>query len=420
MDYVQIKLHTILILVLGLLFIPKTNVGASTQAKISPKTATDITQNLPEKDLEQQISDLYTQGIVAASIDSLSDKAIELFESVLDLDSTHSPTLYELATYNSNKDKNKAISYINRAIAADSISLEYKRELARIYILDRQYAAATKVFEELKTLDPNNQINYHILSSLYIETKMPFAALTILDSAQNRFGKASEISVTKRDLLASLNMFDKATEQAQSIAIDYPSDVDNQLVLAELYGVQNKDSLAIQAYNQAKKLDSDNINVLLSMCDYYAKIKNNRAFLSTAFEIIKSKNLELDYKIDFFNTHIKKKELYQSNYFQVNDIAANFAILYPNDLRAIALYSSHLLSSGKGEQAAQIYKDRLEGDAKNIELYNNIIDIEGYLNRADSVEKYSTLALELDPKNIDLHLRRSGVLQFLKRFDEAS
>lgn len=420
MDYVQIRLHTILILVLGLLFTPKTNLSASTRIKNRTEQAKPITSDVPEKDLDQQLSDLYAKGVIAISVDSLPEKALEIFNSVLDLDSMHSPTLYEIASYYLDKDKDIALEYINRAIDADSTCVEYKNILARIYIMDRKYDAAAKIFEQLNKLEPNNQFNYHILSSLYIENKMPFAALTLLDSAQSRFGKAYEISATKRDLFATLKMFDKAIVEAQDIATDYPLNVDNLLALAELYGIQKNDSLATKTYNDARTLDSDNIKILMSMSDFYSRNKNNTAFLNTVLEIMKSKQVELDQKIEIFNSRVKNKEMYQGNYLQVNSIATTFAILYPDDMRAMNLYASHLVSSGDAEQAVQIYKDRLRIDDKNIDVYNNIIDLEAYLNRADSVEKYSNLALELDPKNLDLHLRRSGVFQYQQRFEQAS
>lgn len=423
MSHARIAANTLLFLVLGVLLTPKANLGARTRqieaAEQTQNTSETPPNTLPEHDKAQRVSQLYSSGIIAADIDSLPVEAVSFFEQAVELDSAHAPSLYELANFTYIIDKVKAKEYIKRAIAADSSTSDYHRELAKIYILDRQYDSAAAVFGKIVELEPKNPYNYQMLSTLYIHTDQPYSALMVLDSAQTRFGNVPEIVFTKRDLLSSLRMFDKAAEMAKSIADDYPYEVNNHLAVAELYAQQGGDSLALEAYDKALALESDNPQVLMSMCEYYQHKNNIGAFMSTMLRVMDSKKMPLEEKITIFNDYIRTREMYGNYYSQVNSIAARIAILYPNDFRAQSLYATHLVASDQNEQALKIYKDRLKVDSQNMEVYNSIIDLEAFIGRADSVDKYSTLALEIEPNNRDMHLRRAGVLQYMERYDEA-
>lgn len=77
---------------------------------------------------------------------------------------------------------------------------------------------------------------------------------------------------------------------------------------------------------------------------------------------------------------------------------------YPDDYNVVDLYATHLIRGGEIEQALGLYKSFIGMKPDILEAYNQVIGIETFLNRPDSVTKYSDMALARFPDNMDILL----------------
>lgn len=408
-------------LALGVAFAPAASVGALSESQGEGKKLTsEPTIPMPPMSRADSVSMLYSDGIMASLLDTLPDKALEKFLQALDLDTLHGPSLYEVAEilFN-NRQTVIAQSYIERAVATDTLSAEYLNSMARIYIVNSKYEQAIDIYEKLVELTPNDPTAHQRLGSLYIYAQQPYIALSVLDKAQERFGKRPEFSMLKRDVYASINMLDKAIEESLDMAETASYDIDNLIILAELYAQQGRDSLAIVSYDRASAEAPDNVNIELSKCDFYINRGNNEEFLRSMYRVMQSDNMSLNQKIELFNAYVKKRELYAQHYLIINNIASSIATQYPDDNRATDLYTNHLISTGDIEIALEIYKNRLKAGDHSIDTYNTILDIEAYQGRVDSVERYSLLAIEKHPKNPNLYMSHSNILHYTQQYSQA-
>lgn len=362
---------------------------------------------------------LYTEGIKKHVIHHDSVRARELFREAIRNDSTFAPAWYELAANGMYSTPDEAVELARRAYRLDTTNKWYHQFYGQTLIFAGRYDDALKVYRRLQAENPKDPDNYRILAALYEQKQSPVMALVTLDSAELRFGRIPYLSAMKRRLLVATNQIDKAVEEARALVEAAPYEAQHHVVLADLYAIAKKDSLARAEYDLALKIDSTNVQTLMSLADYHAGRQDYRSLLAVTRRLFLSDDLPLETKIKRFEQFTSDTRFYREYYFQLNDLASTLAIRYPDDERVVELYARHLIASGELEQALALYKNHL-GDQPPVEgFFRSVIDIESYLQHPDSVEKYVTRALELFPEKIDFHLSKGHVMSYSKRYDRA-
>ncbi len=367
---------------------------------------------------EQAASHYFLEGVRVLNIYGFADEAERCFRQAVALDSTHSAALYELAGLLPASKKAEALGYGERAAALEPDNAWYQLLLARLLIRDQQYDEALKVYNRIVELDPNNPENYKYLAALYEETEQYFSAISILDSAEVKFGVIEELSAYKRQLLMDVGLTGRAIEEAKALVEHFPYEEENYVVLGDLYGATGKDSLALDAYDHALQLDPNGVNVLASLTEFYRRRDDRTNLLTTAQKLFVQDGLSNTAKIRFFDNVIGNADYYQSNYFGIDELARALALAYPTDRQVMEFYGKHLLNSGRVEDALKAYKGMVN-DSTTLDTYTTILDIEAYLGRSDSVMRYSELALERFPKDPELYMKKGFSLFYLKQYKPA-
>lgn len=358
---------------------------------------------------------LYTEGIKSALMGADTSLSASLFQRALAIDSTHAPSWYELAMLYRNQPE-KAIPYSRKACLLDSANVWYGSQLGQLMIGAKQYDSALRVYNALLKLSSDNPEVYFRLAALYEMQGQPFQAIALLDSAETRFGMLEQLSGMKRQLLMNAKLYDKALKETNGLIDNFPYDETNYVALAEIYANMGKDSLARDAYRTALALSPGSLPTLISMNEYYKNAGDNLAFLSSAKQLLLSDELPMDTKILFYKEITKPRDFYRDYYFQINDLISSLAIKYPDDYRVTELYAAHQIAGGNLEEALKLYKNHLvvKGEP-NREAFNEVLNIEAYLKRPDSLAKYSAMALEYYPSDPQLYIRKGSVLSFFMK-----
>lgn len=361
---------------------------------------------------------LYTEGIKLNAIAGDSLGARELFLQALGSDSTYAPAWYELAA-GGYYPPAEAVDMARRAYRLDTANKWYHQFYGQTLLMDGRYGEALQVFRDLRDRDPQNPDNYRILAALYDQAQQPFSAIATLDSAEVRFGRIPLLSAMKRRMLVATHQIDKAIDEARALVETVPYEAEHRVVLADLYALAKQDSLALAEYERALRIDSTNLRTLSSLADYYNSRHDYRALLSVTKRMFALDAMPLEAKIERFGQFTADTRFYREFYFQLNDLASTLAIRYPRDKRVVELYANHLIASGEMEQALALYKLHLADTPPEESFYRSVIDIESYLRRPDSVDRYVTRALELFPGRAEFHLAKGNVLHYSKQYDKA-
>ena len=317
---------------------------------------------------------LYTEGIKQNAIARDTVRAREFFAEAIRNDSTFAPAYYEMAANGMYSTPDEAVNLARTAFRLDTANKWYHQFLGQALIYARRYDEALAVYRRLRSDEPQNPDNYRILAALYEQAQQPFSAIATLDSA---------------------------------------------VVLADLYGILGKDSLAKAEYDRALQIDSTDVGTLMSLADFYNGRHDYRAVLDVTQRLFESDKMPLDTKIKRFGIFTSDMRFYREYYPQLNTLASTLAVRYPQDRRVVELYAKHLIASGELEQALALYKLHLDDQPPVEEYFRSVIDIESYLQHPDSVNRYIGRALELFPGQVDFHLSKGHTLNYSKQYPQA-
>ncbi len=349
----------------------------------------------------------YVEGLKLYRLNDDTATARRHYERALAIDTAYAPAAYHTAAMLLFWNKpDEAEPYSRRAYRTDTTDVWFNAQLGRIQILQEDYAEGIRLYNEMVRLKGNDPDNHRILAMLYAETKQPFSAIIVLDSAEMRFGIHPAISPFKRQLLIQTGQYDKALKQSEELIESDPYNIDNYIVAAELYAHAKKDSMALVNYNHALALDSTSLDVLMSMNDFYSRRRDQANYFRTLLPLFASRDVYLDRKIAIFNDLTKDIEFYQRYYGQLNQLAMTVAVTHPDNLDAMELYTTHLIATGDLDRALEIYKSHVNDSVPEPLIFNTILDIESFKERPDSVEHYTRLAMERFPDRPEFMLRR--------------
>ena len=352
----------------------------------------------------------YTDALKQATIHKDTAAARKGYLEALEADSLYAPALYQLAMneLRSPGHEAQALRYARRAYEQDTMSKWYTDAYARSLVLTENYDEALPIYRRLMKIDRNNPDNYRILAMVYQQRRQPYSAISILDSADMRFGKNPYLSNMKRHLLISTGQMDRAIEEARESVEEAPYEVDNVVSLAETYAAAKKDSLARATFEQALKMDSTNVQALGLYADYCSQQRDTKGYLDALRRLYVLEEFPLERKIELFERLTTDRKFYGNNYFALGAMASAMALRHPNDKRVVDIYGDHLLAGGDMEGALNHFKLHLKDEPPQMDYYMAIIDIEDYMNRPDSVDLYVQRAVKIFPDDPVLYIRKAN------------
>ena len=357
----------------------------------------------------------YTDALKQTAIHRDTAAARKAYMEVLELDSTYAPALYQFAQQELREPgrEPQALEYARKAYEQDTMSGWYTDVYARSLVLNNRYDDALPIYRRLMRMEPNNADNYRILAMIYNQRKQPYSAISILDSADMRFGKNPYLSNMKRHLLISTGQMERAIEEAQESVDAAPYEVENVVSLAETYAAAKKDSLARATFERALEMDSTNVQALGLYADFCSQQRDTKGYLGALQRLYALDGFPLERKIQLFENLTKDRKFYGQNYFALGAMATAMAMRHPDDKRVVDIYGDHLLAGGEVEAALAHFKLHLKDEPPQMDYYMAVIDLEDYLARPDSVDVYVQQAVKLFPDDPALYIRKAN-RQYIK------
>lgn len=361
----------------------------------------------------------FTDGLKRAAIYGDSAGARTLYEQSLATDSDYGPALYEMASQYLESDPARAIEYARRAYDTDTTSRWYTSIYAQSLIVSGDYDRALPVFRRLIRMDDGNPDNYRILAILYQQRQQPYSAISVLDSADTRLGKVPYLSALKRHLLVATRQYDRAIAEAQEAVDAAPYEQSNVLSLGQAYAAAGRDSIARATLREAVAMDSTNVDALAAYADFSSERGNMSEYMAALKLLFANEQFPIERKISLFRRLTSSRKFYGENYFAIGALASTLAIKYPDDKRVVDLYGDHLIAGGDVENALRHFKLHLDDQPPQMDYYMAVIDIETYLQRPDSVDRYVQRAVELFPEDPVLYIRKANRLYVKGDYDNA-
>lgn len=385
----------------------KKNLSAATADE-----ATDDGKKRPELVIPDSLRAVYkyTEGLKQLNIFGDTVKSQKLLREALEIDSTYSPALYELASQimEGGKNDDEAIALARKAYLSDTTSRWYTSLYAQTMIVASRLDEALPIYARLMRMDSRNPDVYRILAILYQQRQQPFSAIAVLDSADMRLGKIPYLTELKRHLLVATHQYDRAIEEAQQSVEAVPYEQSNHLTLAQTYAAAGRDSLAKVKFKETIAMDSTNVQALSAYADYCSYKNDGPEYIATLQRLFATDEFSLERKVELVKRLMENNKFYGENYFAIGRLASTLLIQYPDKKEAIDIYGDHLLAGGDLESALTLFKQHLEDEPPQLDFYMAVIDIEEYLHRADSVDIYVEQATQKFSNNPILYIRKAN------------
>ena len=352
---------------------------------------------------------LYSEGVKIAALADNRMEALPYFEKVLEIDSMHAPTHYQIGDMVVQDEPEKAVRHSVIAYQSDSTNVDYLGLYGYALIGIRDYTKARAVYEKLTKLEPHNNYNHQMLASLYSSSGMPHMALSVLDSAEYKLGRQREFVGQKLNLLRSLKLYDRAINELLVEVANSPREAENYTMLGILYSESKQDSLAEKSFRSALAINPENTQSYLGLATLYQRAGREEEFLQTLKTLFLLDDFSPYDALSIYESDIiNDTEFYRRNFFTINSIITSLYLKY-SDYRIVSrAYAEHLIYSGELERGLDLYKQisREDNYLPNNDFYM-VLGGEEYLGHRDSVMHYLNLAIEHNPHSAELHIRKA-------------
>ena len=360
-----------------------------------------------QRDLERQtlpdsLSRTYrhTEAIKRLKIDGDTAAARDIWQSIIAEDSTYAPALYYMHMLED--DMITSLDYARRAYAADTTNKWYAKSYATSLISARKYSQAIPAYRRLMRLSPTDIDAYHALAILYSYSKMPYSAISTLDSAELRIGYHPYLGEMKLRLLIDTRQYDRAIEVGIKGVEEQPYDAYARINLAEAYEYAGRDSLARATLHAAFLVDSTNIDILAASSAYYERKGETRRMLDYEERILADESVPIEDKLRRIEVFTSNRNFYSQNYIRIGGIIQRLAIAYPNNRKVIDCYAEHMIALGDIEQASEYLRRHLDNEASTADHYIDLLQIYHYLDNEDGLLEVLEEAMERYPTNIQI------------------
>lgn len=307
----------------------------------------------------------------------------------------------------------EALPHATQAYETDLANPYYAGQLGDIYVRQKNYGEAAKLYEKLVRQFPAN-VEYGVqLAAMYVFNDQFDKAIATYDQMEKSMGVTEEITHQKEQLYLRLNKFDKAIEEAQKLIDSEPMELDYRLELAELLIANERIDDAVAPLEEALRLNPDEAQAHVLLADIYRR-KGDIEKTNRELQIVFSNpNLDAEPKVRVLSGYLTMLKTDKDRQDATN-LAKQLVDTHPKEARALVLYADLLVQQGRKAEARDIYVRAARANSSVYEVWGAVLQLDGELNQIDSLLAHSEQALEVFP-NQGMIWYSNGSAQLIKR-----
>jgi tetratricopeptide (TPR) repeat protein len=305
--------------------------------------------------------------------------------------------IYEEEAINSGQPEyvTHAIEEYKDALNADPGSAELNNALADLYFRTGKVRDAEATARGLLKTAPNDIEAHKLLGRIYLRQ---------LSEAQNAPSSSSPNG----------NVLDQAIAEYEKIVSLEPNDVENRMVLGQLYTVKHQPQKAEEQFKTAKAIDPDSEDVVLNLARLYAESGD----IEHAAKVIEDvpeqdRTSKMEFALGAAYDQLKRPKDAIAAYKRAIDIE-------PGDVRTMSALAQALLNDDQLDAALKEYHNVAEADPDDVGTLIHIGEIQRRQGKYDDALATIRKALKKDPDNLEAGYNEGLLLDVLSRYDEAT
>jgi tetratricopeptide (TPR) repeat protein len=261
----------------------------------------------------------------------------------------------------------------------------------------KEYDRAQSLFKRILVHHGKKQEVWFGLASAYEEQKLYDEALGILDSMLIRFGDNDDISYRIFNISMDIANYDRAIAEIKKLVNNYPGDPRFATLLADAYGENGNDDLAIEAYDLAIATTDSFAPALLGKAELFRKKGRFTDYFKTLQQYTGNRDIRPEAKAEYLNLVLKIPSF--ANHFKSN-IDTLFAILsavHPVSMELQLMRAHYFAGTQRPELSVSILGQLTDMDCDNKQIWLQLLSIEYSLKMYGQLEESSQKAINSDP-----------------------
>ncbi len=321
------------------------------------------------------------------------DQALEIYESIIEADPVNASVHHDMArVYLAQEEYAKAESTAKKAIKFDPRNVWYKMTLAEIYNLTEQYAKEAQTYKDIYTLQPNIDVARRL--ALAYAMSGDYSALEeAVDISLGEYGYDMSWIDMVVDPLMDSEQNNAAEKALKKYAINYPTESDIQVRLAEYYHYtgQAKESKKVVSQLLEREPENDQAQKLMALLQ--SEDQSDDAMLSW----VSDERLDLDIKIKkllpILNDHSAGKNVG----VDLSEVATALREDHPNEAKVWSLSGDIAYGDGDLMAAIDYYEKAIELDKSVYPIWHQLMLCQQLTGDIKGLAEWSEKALDYYP-----------------------
>jgi tetratricopeptide (TPR) repeat protein len=289
----------------------------------------------------------------------------------------------------------RAIEEYKLALNADPGSPQLSVGLADLYFRTGRSREADATARELIRNDPGNIEAHKLLGRIYLRQ---------LSDGQNAVSSASP----------SGNVLDQAIAEFEKIVALEPKEVEDRMILGQLYTVKHQNKKAEEQFKIAQAIEPDSEEVVLNLARLYADsgdVEHAAKVIETV--PVSDRSPKMEFALGAAYEQLKRTKDAIAAYQRAADME-------PGDVRTLAALAQALLGDNQLDEALKQYQQLAETDPEDIGALIHIGEIQRRQGKYEDALTTIRKARKKDPSSLEAGYNEGLLLDVLGRYDEAA
>jgi len=353
----------------------------------------------------------YLEALKHYNLQQNSD-AKRLFTEIISADPSNDAAYYYLAqTYLRMREPEIAEKMMLSAVSLDPSNLWYQSNLADIYTILNKTDQALEIYNTLKKDDPLNVDLSEKLIDLYVRTGDFQKAAEALEAIEEHIGRSEFTGLFRYNLFIYQNKHDEAITFLEELNEEFGT-ARIATILGDYNATMNRDSLALNYYNQALSLEPGYIPAIFGQAEVYRMMRHYDPYFDKINIFLANNEVDPSMKSDYIKQILSNQQFVQTFLPQVDTMMRTvYAVNYQDSTIAYdyGIFMAQMEDIGEALSAFKGNADRYPR-SKNILI--NYLSYLHYIGDFFTLSEESELYLKNNfPNDSDL-LQLKAIAQF--------
>ena len=348
------------------------------------------------------------------------DAAFELYTHCLSINPAGAATLYEIAKFylflNQTEKGEAALEMANKA---DPTNFWYKQTLAGFYQGKGQFEKAITVLEEMSTQFTSRLEPLMALIDLYTRTQDYPSVIKTLNRLETIDGKSEQISMEKFRMYLSMNDMDRAFQEIEALAQEYPYDLRYKSILGDVYLNNGKEDEAYNTYQAILAEDSTYAPAMLSMANYYEKMGQDSLYRNQIDALLLTDGLDSGAKVNIMRQLILQSEQGDKDSVKITQLFTRMLEREQQDANIAMLAAQYFLTKEMKPDAIRTLNQVLSLDPENTPARLQLLSFALSEQNMEELVAISLAAMEYIPNVLEFYYYGGLGYYQLDKKDEA-